>query len=136
MCIFFSCIIVRDGRILFCEDGSHETVIERADLKDNKLVDRDFVRIEVRDGNISNYREDEHKTLPGWYNKEETIKKLELVLFAIKVAWEEYRRIGQQAWKDHNRIGPHAWEEYDRTTQHAWEEYVNELSNIKGYTKE
>jgi len=48
MCKFWSCVI--DRRLKVWSDGnssSHEVIIEKAGLNDNKLEDRDFVRLEI-----------------------------------------------------------------------------------------
>ena len=88
MCEFFSPIVTRDLKIIHCADieDSHERVIEKYKLKDDKLENRDFVRLELtsKDENIFNhkienwdYKEDETDTLPQWYkdNIEEIKKK-------------------------------------------------------------
>ena len=67
MCKYFSCIVTRKGDILWYEGDSHEQIIERKGLSDAKLKDRDFVRIEVEDGLMSNWKVDEEETLPPWY---------------------------------------------------------------------
>jgi hypothetical protein len=48
MCQFFSSIITRDSRLLFTEKDSHEVIIERAGLRDDKPgLYADFVRLEA-----------------------------------------------------------------------------------------
>lgn len=83
MCKYFSCIVTRDLKILW-EPGtnSHEEIIKKHGLKDDKLEDRDFVRIELtpngdaeKSGIFTRERKDwEHKvdekgTLPAWYTQ-------------------------------------------------------------------
>jgi hypothetical protein len=47
MCNFWSCIIDRHLKVHYDgNDSSHEAIIKKAGLKDTKLIDRDFVRIE------------------------------------------------------------------------------------------
>ena len=69
MCEYFSCIVTRDLRILWCEEVSHEATIARAGLKDDyeDAVNRPFVRLEVPEGDMDRYRVDEESTLPLWY---------------------------------------------------------------------
>ena len=75
MCHFWSCILTRDGRVIWDKNTtSHETLIASAGLDDSKLIDRDFVRIEIAPINIFSkdrgdwrYSVDEEGTLPVWY---------------------------------------------------------------------
>jgi len=86
MCQFYSPIVTRELKILDCveQNDSHEDVIEKYRLKDDKLKNRDFVRLEInpKDDDIFNhkisnwiYREDEIDTLPNWYKKNKDIIK-------------------------------------------------------------
>jgi hypothetical protein len=81
MCNFWSCIITRDRRVIWNKDSnSHEEQIKKAGLKDDKLEDRDFVRIEIspktREAIFSKkpadwaLKVDEDKTLPAWFVKD------------------------------------------------------------------
>jgi hypothetical protein len=72
MCKFFSAIIKRDGTILWDKNSnSNEDLIKKDGLSDDKLIDRDFVRVEYtqNDGCFSTkkgewtYKEDEKKIL-------------------------------------------------------------------------
>ncbi len=49
MCQFYSPIVTKKLEILDCfeVDDRHETVISKYELKDDKLGDRDFVRLEM-----------------------------------------------------------------------------------------
>jgi len=88
MCKYFSCIATKDGRVLWTEEDSHEEVITRSGLKDCNLENRDFVRIEVDDGDMKNYKIDEQDTLPRWFEKRESefYKKVESLLKKLAVA--------------------------------------------------
>jgi len=88
MCKYWSGIVTKDGKVLFTEDDSHETVIKRSGLNDCSLENREFVRIEVENGNMKNYRVDESDTLPSWYEKRENEfhRKVELLLKKLVVA--------------------------------------------------
>ena len=79
MCNYFSCIIDRHFKVHWFKDTvRHEDIIERANLKDNKLKDRDFVRIEITPEDVNkvtrnkkdwNFKIDEEETLPSWFTK-------------------------------------------------------------------
>lgn len=77
MCNFFSALVTRDGKVVW--DGnssSHEDLIAKAGLKDDKLEDRDFVRVEYTpsknglftlDRKDWAFKVDEKGTLPTWF---------------------------------------------------------------------
>jgi hypothetical protein len=77
MCRYFSCLVLRDFSVVWDKlQNSHEELILKAGLKDDKLENRDFVRIEVTPKNMEaptrnledwRYKEDEEATLPEWY---------------------------------------------------------------------
>ncbi len=77
MCNYFSCIIDRRLRVYWDETTvQHEKLIKKSGWKDNKLKDRDFVRIEIvpkdpskitRNKEEWEYRVDEEDSLPVWY---------------------------------------------------------------------
>ena len=104
MCNFWSCIITRDGKVISNKNNSsHDTLIEKGKLKDDKLIDRDFVRIEVtpidivnkpRDRSAWKLKVDEQKTLPGWYTEKQAANE-EL----IWKAWEKAMK--STLWKLH-----------------------------------
>ena len=88
MCNYFSCLVTRDKKVLWSEKtNSHEDLIEKFGLKDNKLEDRDFVRVEVTPQDKPNrnveewaFKIDEVGTLPDWFNlNQEEIKEKVLV---------------------------------------------------------
>jgi len=77
MCKFWSCIVDRKGRVW--HDGnssSHEKAIKMSGLKDDKLEDRDFVRIEINPEKFTmkmkdwKFKIDEEGTLPEWFTRE------------------------------------------------------------------
>jgi hypothetical protein len=91
MCDFFSCIIDRNLKVHYDgNESSHEKIIEKAGLKDSKLVDRDFVRIEIVPSKLTMnpkdwvLKVDEEKTLPDWFtkNREKADRKCYAALFA------------------------------------------------------
>lgn len=80
MCKFWSAILTRDRRVLWDRDiSSHEELIRKFGLKDDKLADRDFVRVEVtpKTGKLASKKKsdwvlkiDELDTLPDWYTND------------------------------------------------------------------
>jgi len=71
MCKYFTCVATKDGKVLWTERDEHEEIIKRAKLKDDYLENRSFVRIEVPEGDMEQYRIDEDGTLPRWFEKRE-----------------------------------------------------------------
>jgi hypothetical protein len=87
MCNYFSCIVTRDLKVHWSKRTcSHEDIVAELKLTDVKLVDRDFVRIEVTPNNKEKltryqadwtYHVDEESTIPAWYKKaEKTIQEV------------------------------------------------------------
>jgi hypothetical protein len=92
MCKYFSCIIDRKGKVWWdAKENSHEFLVKKAGLKDTKLEDRDFVRIEIspKDNVLTVKRKewalkvDEEKTLPKWFTLDQ--KRMEEKCWA---AWK------------------------------------------------
>ena len=121
MCQFFSAIATKDGRLLFTEDDSHETIVERAGLSDAALYARSWIRLEavpskpIGPDSTWTVRVDE-ATTPGWYTDEQ-------------VNWED--RITSLA----NRIAP-ARTTRDAAVASAWATYVLSISSIEGYVSD
>ncbi|HUV47222.1 MAG TPA: hypothetical protein VMW29_03750 [Candidatus Bathyarchaeia archaeon] len=101
MCSFYSPIIDRKLKLYDCVeiDDSHETVVEKFKLNDNKLKNRDIVRLEINplDWNKLkarfnqkdwNYQVDEEGTLPEWYTKNEK-KIIQLVFRRLKQLYKK-----------------------------------------------
>jgi hypothetical protein len=94
MCQYFSCIVTRDFKVHWSKKScSHEDLIAELKLADTKLVDRDFVRIEITPKSMENltrnpsdwvYIVDEEGTVPAWYKKEK--QKAEE---AVWLSWAE-----------------------------------------------
>jgi len=81
MCDYYPCILTRDGTVLDLPDtSSHDDIITANKLNDNKLSDRDFIRIEITPNEpihmLSTKRSDwklvvdEPHTIPGWYEED------------------------------------------------------------------
>lgn len=99
MCNYWSCILHRDGRVLHVlDEDSHEAIVQHYHLDDNKLADRDFVRIEIVPNDIMSadradwsYRVDEPRTLPDWYAND--TRRWDAVV------WAEWERVmSEQIW--------------------------------------
>ena len=94
MCNYFSCIIDRKGQVYWLKkSNSHEDIIHINKLKDNKIEDRNFVRIEIvpkdekevtRNKKDWIFKVDEVKTLPKWYTKNKKQNE--------KLCWEEWKK--------------------------------------------
>lgn len=83
MCNYFSCLVKRNLEIVW--DGnlsSHEELVKNAGLKDDKLENREFVRLELmpnEQGFFTQKQEDwvfkvdEKETLPAWFLKNQKV---------------------------------------------------------------
>lgn len=79
MCNFWSAVITKQGKVFWSkENSSHEVILKAAGLKDDKLADRDFVRVEIapmskallfskREEDWA-FKVDEEGTLPSWFS--------------------------------------------------------------------
>ena len=94
MCQFFSCIITRDLKVHWSKRTmAHEDLLSELRLEDKKLEERDFVKIEIAPKDVKkvsrnrddwNYRVDEERTLPNWYD--ENVVKCQTACWK---AWQE-----------------------------------------------
>jgi len=103
MCNFWSCILTREGKVLWSDaTSSHETIIKENNLKDNKLQDKDFVRLEVHPKNKIDlfsknaknweFKIDESNTLPEWFIQEQT--------HFTELVWSEWNKAMKKSlWK-------------------------------------
>jgi hypothetical protein len=80
MCNFWSAIITREEKILWHGNiSSHNELVKKHGLKDDKLENRDFVRIEYNpqpktfslDKSKWDFKVDEKETLPDWFVKKQ-----------------------------------------------------------------
>ena len=88
MCNFLSAIVTRDNRILFCEDPSHETIIQRANLRDDNRHIRSWVRVECVPGPdwaFPAVRVDE-TSVPAWYEDDRIALDDKVRQLALRVA--------------------------------------------------
>ena len=95
MCNYFSCIVTRDHKVHWSKKTCrHEDIIAELKLADVKLVDRDFVRVEVTPKDITHLtrnredwnpiKVDEEGTVPAWYKKAQTV-----IEESVWSSWEE-----------------------------------------------
>ena len=103
MCNFWGCVIDKNGKIYWDKNtSSHEDLIKAAGLKDDKLENRDFVRIEISPAKPIHifskqkkdwkFNVDEEGTLPAWYTAKR--KRME------GMCWKEWETAMQQTlWK-------------------------------------
>ena len=150
MCKFFSCIVVRDGRILFTEDDSHETIITRAGLRDGVMGH--FQRVEVLPP-FTVATVDERERAP-WLTDEmldrcvvlagrvaparkvydETIAPARKVYDeTIAPARKVYQETRDAAWKVFYETLAPTQKVYRETVASARKVYVDFLSGIEGY---
>jgi len=113
MCQFYSPIVNKKLQILDCveDNDNHETVVDKFKLADDKLQDRDFVRLEIipEDRDIFNhkisnwvYKVDEINTLPKWYIKNEIKIKKEVYSKLKKIFKEQFLIGGEYKTIDKN----------------------------------
>ena len=103
MCKFWSCILTREGKVLWDKNiTSHEKLVGTNGLKDAKLKNRDFVRIEItpnpplgitsRSRSDWTYKIDEEGTLPDWYANDE--------MRMAALVWNEWEKaMAETLWK-------------------------------------
>ena len=100
MCNFWSCVLTREGKVLWDKDKtSHEDIIKKHRLKDDRLEDRDFVRLEISPKDIRSkrksdwvYKVDEEGTLPKWYSANPKHQEA--------IVWKEWEiAMRQTLWK-------------------------------------
>jgi len=102
MCNFWTCLLDREGKVVWDKNGnSHEKLIEKTSWKDDKLENRDFVRIEINPKNLFSknkkdwsFKVDEKGTLPLWFS--ENRAKME------EACWKEWKvAMKRTLWKFH-----------------------------------
>ena len=94
MCEYFSCIITRKQKVLWdINHVSHEDMINKHNLKDDKLENRNFVKIEITPKTIKQvtrkksdwvFKVDETDTLPKWFTKKQE--------FLESLCWKEWTK--------------------------------------------
>lgn len=145
MCNFFTCIVTTKGQVLFTEEDSHDTLIERTGLTDNL---KEFVRIEYT--LARGYVVDE-MTIPVWYQRmvakvREDVRKTYCKVLApnsammkVRIAsLNEYNAIctREQMAFDYVRwrnLCDKRWGEYWKIRKDGIQAYKAKIENFKGY---
>ena len=88
MCEFFSCVVVQDGtkmRILFTEENSHHTILERAGLTDADYEGGKIVMLECEPP-FNTVRLDAPWQAPIWYAKKQLSINKSVIRLAKRIA--------------------------------------------------
>jgi len=103
MCNFFSALVTRDGCVVWdANETSHEKLVAKAGVKDDKLVDRDFVRVELKpsgaqlfdDPKTWSFKVDEKGTLPAWFNeKKARVETVEAAKACLKPLAKNFQKV-------------------------------------------
>ena len=118
MCDFFSCWATRDGRLLFCEDNSHDETARRAHLRDSN---GHAVKIEVTpDGDGWGPVRVDEPTTPGWWTEDHAAWEGRVLALADRVrsARATYIKTVAPARAIRDKAVP-AWATYDEATATA-----------------
>ena len=124
MCQFFSCLVTRDHRVMFCEDDSHEDLITRAGFDDTKDVFlRSWVRVEVKpEGAGWGHCEVDETSVPSWWNEVEDTARVLIVATTVRSA----RKVYDAAERSARKV-------YDAAERSAREVYGASISAFVGY---
>ena len=145
MCEFFSALLTRDHRVLFCEDASHETLIARAGFTDVDLHLRHWVRVEVRpDGDGWGALSVDETTTPTWYDHVEDGDRVRAVADRVRPHWAAYEAARAPAkaayeaacataWAAYEATRATALAAYEATRATAWAAYEAAISSMDGY---
>ena len=146
MCQFFSCLVTRDHRVLFCEDDSHEELIRRAGFDDTKDVFlRSWVRVEVKPENAGwRHVMVDETSVPSWWEQVEDSDRVlivantvrsarEVYVAAVRPAQEVYVAAMRSAQEVYDAAMRSAQEVYVAAVRPAWEVYVASISAFVGY---
>jgi hypothetical protein len=122
MCEFFSCVVTRDGRLLFTEEDSHETIISRAGLRDTATC-RHFVRLEISPP-FTTCRLDQSSS-PSWFDENRLDYEERAIELAKRIApaYEAYQKATATAYEAYQKATATAEEAYQKATAPAYEAY-------------
>ena len=124
MCDFFSALLTRDHRVLFCEEASHETLIARAGFTDVDLHLRHWVRVEVRpDGDGWGALSVDETTTPTWYDPVEDGDRVRAVADRVRPHWAAYEAHCETARAAYDAICAPAVAAYEATCAPALAAY-------------
>ena len=148
MCNFFTAIVTKDGRVLFTKQDSHETIVERAKLKDTTLLHRTWVRVEIqpKNGSWGPVTVDEQGSLPGWYEDdraafEDKVKETAEAVAPAKAAYNAARASAKAAYDAavapaeaaYHAAQASAYAAYDAALASAKAAYIDKIKTIPGY---
>ena len=135
MCNDFSAIVTTDRKVYFCETDSHEELIKRLGLSDDKLADRDWVRVECLPPYRDEVTVDEPGTVPGWYMAQRGVIERMVRSRAKKraPAWAAYEAATAPAEAACEAARATAWAACEAARATAWAAYIKEISKIDGY---
>ena len=126
MCQFFSCLVTRDHRVLFCESVSHEELIRRTGLDDTKDVFlRSWVRAEVNPAGTTGWgrvKVDE-TSVPSWWDEIEDSDRVLIVANTVRSAEEVYDAAVRSAEEVYDAAVRSAQEVYTVAERSAQEVY-------------
>ena len=126
MCQFFSCLVTRDHRVLFCESVSHEELIRRAGFDDTKDVFlRSWVRAEVNPAGTTGWgrvKVDE-TSVPSWWDEIEDSDRVLIVANTVRSAEEVYDAAVRSAEEVYDAAVRSAQEVYTVAERSAQEVY-------------
>ena len=128
MCLFFSCIATRDGRLLFTEEDSHETVIARAHVRDTDAHLSHFVRLERRPD--SPVQLDEQET-PSWFTLDDWTPRIEETFLQVTEARKPYEAACAKARKSYDAARAEAWKSYNAACVEAWKPYDATCAEVR-----
>lgn len=157
MCEFFSAIVTRSGDVLFTEADSHETIIDRAKLRDADRYLRHWVRVELKpngDGWHSLFLDESEA--PAWWIEDapvfinrvlkiadrvrpahtryEAIQQPAWAAYlAIKAPWAAYEAIERPTYAAYEASKQQAWAAYLAIKQAGLAEYQTAIARITGY---
>ena len=116
MCDFFSCWATRDGRLLFCEDNSHDETARRAGLRD---YHGHAVKIEVTpSGDGWGPVQVDESTTPAWWVEDQAAWEDRVLALADRVrsARASYDKTTAPARAAHREVLLTAWAVFHEAT--------------------
>ena len=132
MCEFFSCIAVRDGRLLFTNSNHHSDIIQRAGLRDTEVFLREFVRLECVPP-FENVRVDEEGTLPGWFDPDDWQARVVALAQRIAPLHADYKAKRDALYADYEAKRAPLDADYEAKYAPLCADYEAELARIGGY---
>jgi len=87
MCNFKSFVLLPDLQVRWYEGDYHSVILDSIGREDKSEFDKNFLKLEVLEGNVDNYTLDEDDTdnLPSWYTEHEREYKNKVKNILIKI---------------------------------------------------